>query len=130
MKSLTQYHQLPRARQDQGARGTGDHATAKTSLDHLGYSGDPGLKKMRELQKSIDGVADTMRENVTKVLERGEKIDSLEMRSQELLLTATRFEKQSRRARRKMWLKKWKTAFTIATVIVVVAAIVLLPILL
>ena len=86
------------------------------------------MKKIKELQKSIDGVADTMRENVTKVLERGETIDSLEMRSRELLLTATRFEKQSRRAKRKMWLKKWKTAFTIAGVIVVVAAIVLLPI--
>jgi vesicle-associated membrane protein 4 len=57
------------------------------------------------VQEQVSGVINTMKSNIGRVLERGDKLEDLEEKSSELAESATQFRVSSRRLERKMW---WK----------------------
>ncbi|XP_036890937.1 vesicle-associated membrane protein 4 isoform X3 [Desmodus rotundus] len=76
------------------------------------------------VQNQVDEVIDVMQENITKVIERGERLDELQDKSESLSDNATAFSNRSKQLRRQMWWRGCK----IKVIMALVAAILLLVI--
>ncbi|XP_026643408.1 vesicle-associated membrane protein 4 isoform X2 [Microtus ochrogaster] len=72
----------------------------------------------------MDEVIDVMQENITKVIERGERLDELQDKSESLSDNATAFSNRSKQLRRQMWWRGCK----IKAIMALAAAILLLMI--
>jgi vesicle-associated membrane protein 7 len=72
---------------------------------------------IRNVQREMDGVREVMTENIERVLERGERIDLLVNKTDQLGGSARDFRVRSRGLRRKMW---WKNVKLMAMLVVVV----------
>jgi len=72
---------------------------------------------LRNVQTEIAGVREIMTENIERVLERGERIDLLVDKTDQLGNSARDFRVRSRGLRRKMW---WKNVRLMALLVVVV----------
>ncbi|XP_074178466.1 vesicle-associated membrane protein 4 isoform X2 [Rhinolophus sinicus] len=76
------------------------------------------------VQNQVDEVIDVMQENITKVIERGERLDELQDKSESLSDNATAFSNRSKQLRRQMWWRGCK----IKAIMALVAAVLLLVI--
>ncbi|XP_035870948.1 vesicle-associated membrane protein 4 isoform X2 [Phyllostomus discolor] len=76
------------------------------------------------VQNQVDEVIDVMQENITKVIERGERLDELQDKSESLSDNATAFSNRSKQLRRQMWWRGCK----IKVIVALVAGILLLVI--
>uniref|UniRef100_A0ABI7WB11 V-SNARE coiled-coil homology domain-containing protein n=1 Tax=Felis catus TaxID=9685 RepID=A0ABI7WB11_FELCA len=63
----------------------------------------PRNDKIKHVQNQVDEVIDVMQENITKVIERGERLDELQDKSESLSDNATAFSNRSKQLRRQMW---------------------------
>ncbi|XP_067869900.1 vesicle-associated membrane protein 8 isoform X1 [Heterodontus francisci] len=72
------------------------------------YSVDPGPEKLSNLQGQVNDVKGIMSQNIEKVLERGEKLDDLIIKTDDLQASADSFQKTSTKIARKMWWKNKK----------------------
>ncbi|VDH95419.1 vesicle-associated membrane protein 8-like [Mytilus galloprovincialis] len=81
------------------------------------------------LQGDVNEVTHLLKDNVEKVLERGEKIEDLQNRSEDLTASSIQFKSRSRDLRRKMCCKNFKMTCILIIVITVVIAIIILVIL-
>uniref|UniRef100_A0A8D1TN35 Vesicle associated membrane protein 4 n=1 Tax=Sus scrofa TaxID=9823 RepID=A0A8D1TN35_PIG len=84
----------------------------------------PRNDKIKHVQNQVDEVIDVMQENITKVIERGERLDELQDKSESLSDNATAFSNRSKQLRRQMWWRGCK----IKAIMALVAAILLLVI--
>ena len=57
----------------------------------------------------IAEVTDVMRDNVGRLLDRGDRLDDLQERSEDLSLSSDQFRTSSNRLRRNMWWQNTKT---------------------
>ncbi|KAI9297224.1 synaptobrevin-domain-containing protein [Neoconidiobolus thromboides FSU 785] len=69
------------------------------------YSNDPSADKFKQVKGEIAGVKDVMVQNIERVLERGERIDILVDKTDNLNQTSFAFRKRSTALRRSLW---WK----------------------
>ncbi|XP_060687894.1 vesicle-associated membrane protein 8 [Hemiscyllium ocellatum] len=69
---------------------------------------DPGPEKLSNLQGQVNDVKGIMSQNIEKVLERGEKLDDLIIKTDDLQASADTFQKTSTKIARKMWWKNTK----------------------
>ncbi|CAM8964789.1 unnamed protein product [Rhodiola kirilowii] len=76
------------------------------------------MSKLSKLKAQITEVKGIMMDNIDKVLDRGEKIELLVDKSENLQFQADSFQRQGRQLRRKMWLQSLKTKIIIGGVIV------------
>ncbi|XP_051539989.1 vesicle-associated membrane protein 8 [Myxocyprinus asiaticus] len=83
--------------------------------------------KLSQVQDQVNDVKVILKDNINKVLERGERLDDLIGKTDDLQATADSFQKTSTRVARKMW---WKNIKMMIIIGVVVLAVVLLIILL
>ena len=81
------------------------------------------------LHPQVDEVKDIMTQNIDKVLERGEKIEILVDKTEELSSTADSFQKSSKKLKTQMWWRDKKWTIVIVLVILVVIGIIVLAIL-
>eukprot|EP00736_Rhodelphis_marinus_P003273 Rmarinus@m.26297 len=81
------------------------------------YSNNPNADKVTKVQREIDEVKNVMVHNIEKVLERGEKIELLVDKTENLNQQAFQFKKQATQLKHAMW---WKNAKLMAAVIVIV----------
>ena len=86
------------------------------------YSRDNGVERMNRVRGEIDEVKAVMVENIEKVLERGEKIELLVDKSENLNQQAFKFKKQSVALKRAMWCKNMKMMLLIGFGVAVRAA--------
>jgi len=84
--------------------------------------------KLLEVRGQISEVTEVMKENITKVIERGDKLDDLQEQSENLNNTANFFRQSSRRLQRNMWWREMKMRLILATVIMVILLIIFVPI--
>uniref|UniRef100_H0XZJ6 V-SNARE coiled-coil homology domain-containing protein n=1 Tax=Otolemur garnettii TaxID=30611 RepID=H0XZJ6_OTOGA len=84
----------------------------------------PRNDKIKHVQNQVDEVIDVMQENITKVIERGERLDELQDKSESLSDNATAFSNRSKQLRRQMWWRGCK----IKAIMALVAGILLLVI--
>ncbi|KAH7890459.1 synaptobrevin-domain-containing protein [Phlebopus sp. FC_14] len=87
-------------------------------------SSQGGNSKTAAIQQQIDDTVGIMRENITKVAERGERLDSLQDKTDNLAVSAQGFRRGANRVRKNMWWKDMKMrliiGFTIAIIIVII----------
>uniref|UniRef100_A0A8C2RHI6 V-SNARE coiled-coil homology domain-containing protein n=1 Tax=Capra hircus TaxID=9925 RepID=A0A8C2RHI6_CAPHI len=69
----------------------------------------PRNDKIKHVQNQVDEVIDVMQENITKVIERGERLDELQDKSESLSDNATAFSNRSKQLRRQMWWRGCKS---------------------
>ncbi|XP_076629606.1 vesicle-associated membrane protein 4 isoform X1 [Colletes latitarsis] len=83
--------------------------------------------KMDSVRLQIQEVTDVMRDNVQKVIERGERLEDLQEASDRLNVTGGEFRAAAKRAQQRAWLQNFKTRIILiaVTVTVVVCIIVL-----
>jgi len=84
------------------------------------YSNNPGADRINRVKGEIDEVKSVMVHNIEKVLERGERIELLVDKTENLNQNAFKFKKASTQLKRSMW---WKNVKMLIILIVVIAAI-------
>jgi vesicle-associated membrane protein 7 len=85
------------------------------------YSNNPGADKINRVRGEIDEVKSVMVHNIEKVLERGERIELLVDKTENLNQSAFKFKKSSTQLKRAMW---WKNVKIMIILILVILAIV------
>ncbi|KAJ4945013.1 hypothetical protein JOQ06_013552 [Pogonophryne albipinna] len=83
--------------------------------------------KVQILKDQVDGVKDIMTQNVDRILARGERLDDLMGKSEDLQHGTGHFNRISERVDRTYW---WKNVKLVVVIVVVVLIIVLIIILL
>lgn len=83
--------------------------------------------KVQTLRDQVDGVKDIMTQNVDRILARGERLDDLMGKSEDLQAGAQNFKQTSQKVARTYW---WKNVKMVVVIVVVVLIIVLIIILL
>ena len=67
-----------------------------------------GSDKVRQVQKQVGEVMGVMQNNIEKVIDRGERLEDLQDKSDNLADTATDFNMRARRLQKKMWWKNMR----------------------
>ncbi|XP_054155481.1 vesicle-associated membrane protein 8-like [Oppia nitens] len=88
-------------------------------------SSDP---KIQKLKQHVNEVSNIMQQNIDKILERGQRLDHLEDRSEMLSNRADEFRVGARRVSRKMWWQNTRVNIFIAIVVTVIILIIVLSI--
>uniref|UniRef100_A0A9J8BKT3 Vesicle-associated membrane protein 4 n=2 Tax=Cyprinus carpio TaxID=7962 RepID=A0A9J8BKT3_CYPCA len=86
--------------------------------------------KIRQVQSQVDEVIDVMQENISKVIERGERLDELQDKSESLSDNASAFSSRAKHLHRRMWWKDMKMKMIIALVVVILLLIIIIPVIL
>ncbi|XP_058207875.1 vesicle-associated membrane protein 727 [Rhododendron vialii] len=81
------------------------------------------ISKLSKLRTQITEVKGIMMDNIEKVLDRGEKIELLVDKTENLQFQADSFQRQGRQLRRKMWLQSLQMKLMVGGVILVVIVI-------
>mmetsp|Transcript_431 Transcript_431/g.1022 ORF Transcript_431/g.1022 Transcript_431/m.1022 type:complete len:226 (+) Transcript_431:169-846(+) len=84
-----------------------------------------GSTKLQEVQDSLANVKSVMQENISLVLERGDKIDDLVVQSEGLMDTSASFRTGASRLQQKLWWQDFKTKIIIAVIILIVLVLIL-----
>jgi len=84
------------------------------------YSNNPNADKINRVRGEIDEVKSVMVTNIEKVLERGERIELLVDRTENLNQAAFKFKKQSTQLKRAMWWKNVKIMIILIFVVLVI----------
>lgn len=69
-----------------------------------------------------------MRDNINKVAERGERLDSIENKTDNLAISAQGFRRGANRVRKDMWWKDFKMRLCIIFGIIIVLIVIIVPI--
>src|SRR5271155_4564805 len=79
-------------------------------------------------KQQIDDTVGVMRENINKVSQRGEHLDSLQDKTDNLATSAAGFRRGANRVRKQMWWKDMKMRMCIiAAVIILLLVIIVVP---
>jgi len=96
-----------------------------------GQSGTPGAGNNRTaaIQAEIDNTVNIMQDNIKKVAERGERLESLQDKTDTLAVSAQGFRRGANRVRKAMWWKDMKMRLLIGAGIVILIIVIVVPIL-
>jgi len=90
-----------------------------------GQSG--GNPRTQALQAQIDDTVGVMRENINKVSQRGERLDALQDKTDNLAVSAQGFRRGANRVRKQMWWKDMKMRMWLIAGIVILLIIITVP---
>ncbi|PLB49286.1 synaptobrevin-domain-containing protein [Aspergillus steynii IBT 23096] len=88
-------------------------------------NGDP---RTREIDKKIQETVDTMRSNIFKVSERGERLDSLQDKTDNLATSAQGFRRGANRVRKQMWWKDMKMRVCLVICVIILLVVIIVPV--
>lgn len=77
--------------------------------------------------QQIDDTVGVMRENINKVSQRGERLDSLQDKTDNLAVSAQGFRRGANRVRKQMWWKDVKMRIWIIVGIIILLLIIIIP---
>ncbi|XP_012533305.2 synaptobrevin homolog 2 isoform X3 [Monomorium pharaonis] len=77
-------------------------------------------RKMDSVKLQIQEVADVMRDNVQKVMDRGERLEDLQEASDRLNMAGNEFREAAKRAQRRAWLQNVKSRIIIISITVTI----------
>ncbi|KAG5321731.1 VA713 protein, partial [Acromyrmex heyeri] len=105
---------------------TADKDEKESLLEH---DSDLDEEMLFTVKLQIQEVADVMRDNVQKVIDRGERLEDLQQASDRLNMTGNEFREAAKRAQRRAWLQNVKSriiiiSITVTIVLFIVARIV------
>ncbi|GAB1606110.1 vesicle-associated membrane protein 4-like [Argonauta hians] len=84
--------------------------------------------KIGRLQNQVGEVVDIMKDNVSRVMDRGYKLDELQDRSDDLVTNSDLFRSRSINLRQRMWWQNCRTKIIIGMIILIVLAVIIIPI--
>jgi len=84
--------------------------------------------KTAAIQAQIDDTVEIMRDNITKVTERQERLDSLQDKTDNLAVSAQGFRRNANRVRKNMWWKDMKMRIIIGVAIAIIIVIIVVSI--
>jgi vesicle-associated membrane protein 4 len=80
------------------------------------------------VQQQLGDVVGIMKKNVETVIERGEKLENLQDKSEDLADSAAAFRAQARRIQRQMWWKRCRMRLLLAGVLLAIILIIAIPV--
>ncbi|KAI9846058.1 MAG: SNAP receptor, synaptobrevin [Thelocarpon superellum] len=86
-----------------------------------------GNQRTAALQAQIDDTVGVMRENINKVSQRGERLDSLQDKTDNLAVSAQGFRRGANRVRKQMWLADFKMKICLAVGIIILLLVIIVP---
>lgn len=86
-----------------------------------------GNARTAALQAQIDDTVGVMRENINKVSQRGERLDSLQDKTDNLAVSAQGFRRGANRVRKQMWWKDMKMRICIIVGIIILLVVIIVP---
>jgi len=95
-----------------------------------GPGGSSGNAKTAAIQREIDQTKDIMNKNIEQMQARGENLDALADKTENLSVSAQGFRRGANRVRKQMWWKDMKMRMIIIGGLVVVVLLIVLPIVL
>ncbi|KAJ3040493.1 hypothetical protein HDV00_010801 [Rhizophlyctis rosea] len=84
--------------------------------------------KTTQVQSQVDEVIGIMHNNIEKVMARGEKLESLQNKTDDLQQGALQFKRGATKVRRQMWWKDLKLKLIIAGIVIVILIVIIVPI--
>ncbi|PGH28424.1 vesicle-associated membrane protein 4 [[Emmonsia] crescens] len=90
-------------------------------------SANGGNQRTAALQAQIDDTVGVMRENINKVSQRGENLDSLQDKTDNLAVSAQGFRRGANRVRKQMWWKDFKMRICIIVGIIILLVVIIVP---
>eukprot|EP01114_Cavostelium_apophysatum_P017016 TRINITY_DN4961_c0_g1_i1.p1 TRINITY_DN4961_c0_g1~~TRINITY_DN4961_c0_g1_i1.p1 ORF type:complete len:222 (+),score=51.91 TRINITY_DN4961_c0_g1_i1:136-801(+) len=88
------------------------------------YSTNPEADKLSKIRGEVDEVKNVMVQNIEKVLERGERIELLVDKTENLQNNAFKFKKSSVQLKRAMWFKNVKLIVAIVVIVLLVILVI------
>ncbi|KAK6839725.1 synaptobrevin-like protein [Apiospora arundinis] len=86
-----------------------------------------GNAKTQALQAQIDDTVGVMRENINKVSQRGERLDNLQDKTDNLATSAQGFRRGANRVRKQMWWKDMKMRMCLIIGIIILILVIVVP---
>ncbi|KAJ4902756.1 putative vesicle-associated membrane protein 726 [Raphanus sativus] len=98
--------------------------------EHLQYCVDhpEEINKLAKVKAQVTEVKGVMMENIEKVLDRGEKIELLVDKTEDLRSHAQDFRTQGTKIRRKMWWENMKIKLIVAGIIIALILIIIISV--
>ncbi|PSS22023.1 hypothetical protein M430DRAFT_40815 [Amorphotheca resinae ATCC 22711] len=92
-----------------------------------GAAPQPGNQRTAALQAQIDDTVGVMRENINKVSQRGERLDSLQDKTDNLAVSAQGFRRGANRVRKAMFYKDLKMRICLIGGIIILLIVIIVP---
>ncbi|KAI8843255.1 hypothetical protein HDU78_008900 [Chytriomyces hyalinus] len=86
--------------------------------------------KVNTVQKQVDEVVNLMTDNIAKVVQRGENLEQLQNKTDDLQQSAMQFKKGASAVRKEMWWKDMKMKMILGGVLGVIVIIIILSVVL
>jgi vesicle-associated membrane protein 4 len=80
-------------------------------------------RDLQDLHNQIDDTVIVMQQNIKKVAQRGERLDSLQDTTDDLSVSAKHFRRGTNRVRKLMWLKDMKIVLCLVIGVILVIAV-------
>ncbi|KAM6984904.1 vesicle-associated membrane protein 8 [Aplochiton taeniatus] len=92
------------------------------------YSSQPPAPstKLDDVQGQVNEVKVILKDNINKVLERGERLDDLMDKTDDLQATADTFQRTSTKVARKYWWKNTKMMIIIGVIVLIIVILIIL----
>lgn len=84
--------------------------------------------KIGRLQNQVNEVVDVMRTNVDRVIERGDRLEDLQDKSDHLATNSDMFRNRAKALHKNMWMQNCKMRLIMAFVIILILSIIIIPI--
>ncbi|KAK7067220.1 Vesicle-associated membrane protein 4 [Halocaridina rubra] len=84
--------------------------------------------RLKDVRVQIEEVTDVMRDNVGRLLERGDQLDNLQDRSEGLATTSDQFRTSATRLRRNMWWQNTRAKICIGIAVTVILLLIFVPV--
>ncbi|EQL03478.1 synaptobrevin [Ophiocordyceps sinensis CO18] len=89
--------------------------------------GAGGTARTHALQEQINDTVGVMRDNISKVSQRGERLDALQDKTDNLAVSAQGFRRGANRVRKQMWWKDVKMRMCLIAGIIILLLIIIIP---
>ncbi|KXJ93815.1 vesicle-associated membrane protein 4 [Microdochium bolleyi] len=86
-----------------------------------------GNARTQALQAQIDDTVGVMRDNINKVSQRGERLDALQDKTDNLAVSAQGFRRGANRVRKQMWWKDMKMRMCLIGGIIILLVVIIVP---
>ena len=86
----------------------------------------PAGGKLGEAKQNLEDIQVIMSQNIEKILDRGEKLETLTYKTENLMVHSAQFHNKARQLRRQMWLQNMKMYGIVFGIILIIALVVVL----
>ena len=96
-------------------------------MDRMDENNYDGISLINKTQKEIDSAVGQMRNNIQAVGQRGERLDALQDKTDNLATQANGFRRGANRVRKQMWWKDMKMRMCIIIGIILLLVVIIVP---